>query len=121
MFFFAGLIRSTVLYSIALSLLGRNSDLIVSALVYTVLSLIHVGICKLTRDSRTAGDIFVSALEHDAIAPFLHVKSFFEVLLKKHVIRDTPEHMFEDKMQVYLGGIWGACVLFLLVSAFVSR
>lgn len=121
MFFFAGLIRSTVLYSIALTLLGHNSDPIASALAYTLLSLIHVGICKLTRDSRTASDIFISALEHDAIAPFLHVKSFLEVLLKKHIIRDAPEHMFEDKMQVYLGGIWGACILLLLVSVFLSQ
>lgn len=119
MFFFAGLIRSTVLYFVAVSLLRHSADPIAPAMVYAVLSLIHIVICKLTRDSRTAGDIFISALQHDAITPFLRVKSFLEVLLKKHIIRAAHEQ-FEIKTQVYLGGVWGVIMILLLLATIRS-
>ena len=120
MFFFAGLIRSTVLYLIPISLLNGNSKPFDFIMGYVIVSLIHIIVCKLSDKHCSASDIFLGAFQHDLSAPFLEVKSCLEVLLKKYIIQDTPEHMFEDKMQVYLGGVWGVCILVLLCSNFIG-
>lgn len=119
MFYLAGLIRSTVLYLIPISLTSGMLNPIKPLIAYLLLSLIHIVICKLTHDGRNAFDIFTGALWHDIIAPFLRVKSCIEVLLKIHIIKDTPDHILEDKLQVYSGGIWGVCILLLLCTTFI--
>lgn len=121
MFYLAGLIRSTVLYLIPISLISGTLNPVEPVAAYLLLSLIHIAICKLTHDGRNASNIFTGALWHDIIAPFLRVKSCIEVLLKIHIIKDTPDHILEDKLQVYSGGIWGVYILLLLYSAFISR
>lgn len=120
MFFFAGLMRSTILYLIPISLLNENSNPFDFVVGYVAISLLHIAICKLSNKHCSAKNVFLGAFQHDLLAPFLEIKSCLEVLLKKHIIRDTPEHMFEDKMQVYVGGIWGACILVLLCSNFIG-
>lgn len=121
MFYLAGLIRSTILYLALTSLFTGVSTLIDLVVFYLIISLVHIGICKLKKDERSVVGIFTGALCHDIIAPFLHTKSCIEVLLKKHIIRDTPDHMFEDRLQTYSGGIWGICILFLLLFSFIAR
>ena len=117
MYFFEGLIRSTVLY-LAIRTLINHSNPISFIMLYAILSLIHFAICRLSHTDMTAGDIFIGALQHDLIAPFLGVLMFIEHLLEKLFTRSTEKSIFEVEMQIYVEGIWGLFILFSLISGF---
>lgn len=117
MYIIWGMIRSTILYGIVLSLLsGIDFPLPIIAL-YVLVALLHIFKCKvLSKDTRGIAEIFSGALVHDVIAPFLSAKMLLERLFRHFVLRDKSEIIFEVEMQVYVKGIWAVCILLLLIS-----
>ena len=124
-----GVFRRTALWGMILSILGVFStgyiDLLFFALcfviVYVIFVLLHIGICKLKNRIDTAGEIYLSALGYDLVAPFTKICTFFAVITKKWIIHDDSKiHNFVDGIQVITGGIWSICILGIAIFFIIN-
>ena len=89
--------------------------------VYVILLLLHLLICKFKDKNRSFVEIFLSVLLRDLEAPFLKFSTFSAVITRRWVIQDDSKfHNIIDALQVVSGGIWSIIVLgvgaFLLVN-----
>lgn len=114
-----GVFRRTALWGIILSILGMvamgSTDwlfyIFCLSVVYILFALLHIGICKLKHRSDTAGEIYLSALGYDLVAPFTKIGTFIAVITKRWIIHDDSVfHDFVDGLQVVTGGLWSLCV-----------
>lgn len=103
--FIFGIVRSTIFYVGITSLLNSASTDMLVLYLFTIL--VHIAVCKCKHRSRSASDIALGAIEHDVLAPFAKISIFVKVITGAHVIDDTPDHIVEDKLQVYAGAAWG--------------
>lgn len=126
-----GAFRRTALWGVILSILGvismRYLDWLVFGLcfvsIYIIFVLLHIGICKLKYKHDTAGDIYLSSLGCDLMAPITKMGTFLAVITKKWIIHDDSKfHNFIDAAQVVTGGIWSICIwgisIFFIVNFF---
>ena len=116
-----GVFRRTALWCIIFTVLGSiaiSADLLnllgIIIVVYVILLLLHLLICKFKDKNRSFVEIFLSVLLRDLEAPFLKFSTFSAVITRRWVIQD------DSKLQVVSGGIWSIIVLgvgaFLLVN-----
>lgn len=145
MFFIIGLLRKTALFaliSLPLSIVGlgasfeeilkasRNPDslqdyfcffMCSAIIVYPIIVGLHIVLCKLLKSRRTVGEIYLSALRRDIVAPFQYVGVFLAVFFRKHIIRDDSSlHNFEDFAQVTVGFIWTVLMVSIIVAGCLS-
>ncbi|MBQ9699915.1 MAG: hypothetical protein IJV71_04765 [Lachnospiraceae bacterium] len=124
-----GVFRRTALWGIILAILGAvamqniqwSYSVVYLGGAYIMFVLLHLIICIIQKSSRSSGEIFLSALGRDLIAPFSKIGMFIAVLLKKWVINDDSKlHNFTDGIQIVTGGIWSIAV-FGIVIFFVLK
>lgn len=123
-----GAFRRTALWCIIFTVLGSiaiSADLLnllgIIIVVYVILLLLHLLICKFKDKNRSFVEIFLSGLLRDLEAPFLKFSTFSAVIIRRWVIQDDSKfHNIIDALQVVSGGIWSIIVLgvgaFLLVN-----
>lgn len=115
MYFVLGMIRSTVLYFGLVSVVkGSSFD---AFLLYLAAVSIHTVFCKLIKDDRSAGEIVFSIFTHDAIAPFLGVKTLAEFLLRKYIFNRHEPHAALFLSQNITEAVWGTLLAIYLVTA----
>lgn len=122
MYIIWGMIRSTILYCVLLSLISGTGSLLPVIALYALASVLQILRCKgLLKDTRSVAKIFSGALVHDIIAPFLSAESLLERLIKRYILRRPPEEapIFEVEMQVYVKGVWAICILLILLSKLI--
>ncbi len=124
-----GVFRRTALWGVFLVILGsialENKEwlnsIVFFAGAYLFFVLLHLLICKIQKSRRSVGEIYLSALGHDLIAPFSNLGTFIAVLFKKWVIRDNSRfHNCIDGLQVVGGGIWAIAVWGIAVFFIVN-
>lgn len=124
-----GVFRRTALWGIFLVILGSiatGSAELMDSIVFLITAyiffvLLHLLICKIQKSRRSAGEVYLSALGYDLVAPFYKLGTFIAVLFKKWVIRDNSRfHNFVDGLQVVTGGIWAIAVLGIAVVFIVN-
>lgn len=127
MFYIIGVFRRTALWAMLLTILGSISMgdpemlfmLVTFGTVYLLFVLIHLLTCKIGKSSRSAGEVYVSALGHDLVAPFSKIGMFVAVITKKWNIRDCSKfHNFVDWLQVVTDGIW-AIIIWIIAIIFI--
>lgn len=119
MWFFIGLIRSTLLYSFIGSLL--SGELSINLIAFYAMSLgLHALICKFS-DGREPSDILIGAIEHDAVAPFLGVKALIQLLLHKYLTNRHEPHAAFFLTQGVVEGLWGTMLLAYLAFTILQR
>lgn len=123
-----GVFRRTALWCIIFTVLGSiaiSADLLnllgIIIVVYVILLLLHLLICKFKDKNRSFVEIFLSVLLRDLEAPFFKFSTFSAVITRRWVIQDDSKfHNIIDALQVVSGGIWSIIVLgvgaFLLVN-----
>lgn len=120
MYYILGVFRRTALWGIILVILGAiamgSVELLYSLVfligAYIFFVLIHLLACKIGKSRSSVGDIYLSALGYDLVAPFSKISLFMAVLFKKWIIRDDSKfHNFIDGLQVVTGGLWAMVVL----------
>lgn len=123
-----GVFRRTALWCIIFTVLGSiaiSADLLnllgIIIVVYVILLLLHLLICKFKDKNRSFVEIFLSVLLRALEAPFLKFSTFSAVITRRWVIQDDSKfHNIIDALQVVSGGIWSIIVLgvgaFLLVN-----
>ena len=128
MFYIIGVFRRTALWAMLLTILGSISmkdpeilyGLVIFGAAYLFFVLIHLLACKISKDRRSTGEAYVSALGVDLAAPFSKIGTFIAVITKKWIVRDNSKfHNFVDGFQVVAGGIWaiivwGIAILFVV-------
>lgn len=124
-----GVFRRTALWGIFLVILGSiatGSAELMDSIVFLITAyiffvLLHLLICKIQKSRRSAGEVYLSALGYDLVAPFYKLGTFIAVLFKKWVIRDNSRfYNFVDGLQVVTGGIWAISVLGIAVVFIVN-
>lgn len=114
-----GAFRRTALWAMLLTILGTVSMsapdmlymLVVFGGAYLLFVLIHLLACKMSKDRRSAGEAYISALGYDLVAPFSKIGMFIAVITKKWIICDDSRfHNFTDGFQVVTGGIWAIII-----------
>lgn len=119
MFYIIGVFRRTALWAMLLTILGSISmkdlemlyGLVIFGAAYLFFVLIHLLVCKIGKNRRSAGDAYVSALGSDLAAPFSKIGTFIAVITKKWIIRDNSKfHNFVDGIQVVTSDIWAIIV-----------
>ena len=115
MYFVLGMIRSTILYFGLVSVIrGSSFD---ALLLYLAAIAIHTVFCKLTKDDRSTGEIVFSIFAHDAVAPFLGVKTLAEFLLRKYIFNRHEPHAALFLSQNITEALWGTLLVIYLVAA----
>lgn len=118
MWFFIGIVRSTLLYGFVLSVL--NGPISVEWItLYALFLAIHILICKLSKDGREASDILTGTVSHDVTAPFLGVKALIQLLLRKYLTNRNESHAAVFLTQGIVEGLWGTIlVIYLAITVF---
>lgn len=106
MFFFAGLIRSSVLYAFVLSLF-RGTVLVEFAIIYAVFLFGSFLLSKINKDGLTLGVLLSEALKHDILLPLLGIRSLMLILLGKYLDDPHEPHASLFMSQGIVEGIWG--------------
>ena len=119
MFWIIGIFRRTALWAIFLTVLGTISTgnpemlrmLLTFGIGYLFLVFIHLLACKLGKSRRSSGEVYLSTLGHDMVAPFEALGTFLAVITKKWIIQDDSKfHNFIDGVQVVVDGIWSIII-----------
>lgn len=127
MFYTIGLLRSTSLYAVIISIItlilrGKeniNNIALYVAFIYPIIVLIHQIILRVKNKSDYSFlENYFSSLFSDIAAPFRHFVMFFLVITKKHIIKDKNKfYNMLDLFEVIAGFI---CTLIIIVLAIIS-
>ena len=119
MWFFIGLIRSTVLYAFVLSLLHGTFS-VECVLIYAVFLFGNFLLSKIKKDGLSLGELLTEALKHDALVPFLGVRSLVLILLGKYLDSPHEPHTALFLAQGIVEGIWGTLLAVCLVITIIQ-
>lgn len=119
MWFFIGLIRSSVLYAFVLSLF-RGTVSVEFAIIYTVFLFGNFLLSKIKKDGLSLGELLFEALKHDALVPFLGVRSLALILSGKYLSAPHEPHAALFLAQGIIEGIWGTLLAVCLVITIIQ-
>lgn len=120
MWFFIGIVRSTLLYGFVVSVLNKSISLN-WIMLYALSLAIHILICKLSKDGRDTSDILIGAISHDVTAPFRGVKALAQLLLRKYLTDRNEPHAAVFLTQGIVEGLWGTILVIYLAIAIFQK
>lgn len=119
MCFFIGLIRSSVLYAFVLSMF-RGTVSVEFAIIYAVFLFGNFLLSKVKKDGLSLDELLTDAIKHDALVPFLGVRSLVLVLLGKYLDSPHEPHAALFLAQGIIEGIWGTLLAVCLVITIIQ-
>lgn len=119
MWFFIGLIRSSVLYAFVLSLF-HGAVSVEFAIIYAVFLFGNFLLSKIKKDGLSLDELLTEAIKHDALVPFLGVRSLVLVLLGKYLDNPHEPHATLFLAQGIIEGIWGTLLAACLVITIIQ-
>lgn len=119
MYIIVGLIRSSLLYAFALTLIHGTLS-VEFAVVYAAFIFVNFLLSKLHKDSLTFGEILMETIKHDILVPFLGVRALVLILLGKYLNDPHESHAALFMSQGIVEAIWGTLLAVCIVVAIIQ-